>query len=313
LRKYPENIIYGNNIKCTKKLASDIISQSSKIGEVIIEFKEPDTSSSIFSVSADTTLYELVVLTHPELANFVDYLFLVRSFKNHDLFLNPDAMPIAPYFYPDATWSIELKFVPPTLTVPMLPLLRHYLFQQISIHKDDEYLKLCSNLIPCDIDVKETDMKTLYGKLGESQLLSSRHYLAYLDNGQQIDIGVSPNCVSIRNASSKNYFVMDLRSLSFDCINSQFLLTFGNRALTLNKEMAFDLLPLFAFAVEKWTENETKIDNFSAIISNSHCSVQGIKKEAKSLNVKDENVDDVLLNLKNFKDKKLKFSQNINN
>ena len=312
IRKNPENVIFGNDQHCTRKMMYEILKQSQLMNQLSIQFIEPDTSVSIISVAAETTLYELLVLTHPELSHIASYLFIVRSFKNHDLMLTPDAMPIAPYFYPGATWSLELRFIPPVLTPSIVPLLRHFVVQQLVIHKDDELLKHCSESIPCDCDVTNQDLRKISEKFAESPLLSARHYIAYLDNGKKLDIGASIECISIRPKDSMNYIVLKPNSISFDCVNTIFLMVCGSSAVKLNKSTAVDLLPLFALAVERW-ENPTNDDDsfIDDLVADAEESVASIANRSKPRIISDDTIDSVLKKLKSFESEKVMFAPKV--
>ena len=308
IRKHPENLIFGNDQQCTRKIMLQTLKQSQSMNQLVLQFIEPNTSVTILSVAPETTLHDLLVLSHPQLANISNYLFIVRTYKQHHLYLTPDSMPIAPYFYPQASWSIELRFIPPIFNVSIVPLLRHYVIEQLLKFKNDTFLQHCQDMIPLDIDATDQDLKKIAAKFQESPLLSACHYTAYLEDGKQLDIAATNECISIREQNSSNYIVMKPNSISFDCVNTIFLMVCGQNAVKLNKSTAADLLPLFALAVEKWDSPPSEDDLLSDMIIDAEEAIQSLPNKTTPPTLNEATIDTVLSKLKHFEGENVMFA-----
>ncbi|EAY23042.1 Leucine Rich Repeat family protein [Trichomonas vaginalis G3] len=310
IRKHPENLRFGNNQKCTQKMVKQILSESSQLNQIVLNLTEPDGKITCISISPEITLHELFILTHPELSTIKDYIFIVRTVsEKYKLYLIPDLTPIAPYFYPDAKWSFELKYIPPTITPQILPLVKSYIIQQQEMHKEDMFLAQALRLLPND-NTPQEELQQLSKKLFESELLSSRHFNVYLDNGKKLDVGVTNDCVSVKSANSNNYTLFKQTSISFDCVNSIFLLVCGDLALKLNKESAASLLPLFAISIEKSQPRSKKEDPISELIAAADDATESITRETKMMNVREDQIDKLLQRLKEFTSSKIMFTAN---
>lgn len=310
IRQHPENLRFGENQKCTPFMVKSILNQSSQTNQIVIDFTEPDNSITTISVAPSTTLNELFVLTHPELSHLKDYLFIVRTVEEkYKLYLQPDTIPIAPYFYPDAKWSLELKYVPKSIIPQVLPLIKNYILQQKEIFNVDLVLTQALNFIPPNT-ASSSDIKNLVNIMRKSDLFSARHFIAYLENDKKLDVAATNDCITVRSYNSSNYKCFKQNSISFDCINTIFLLVCGDMAVKLNKELASGLLPLFAMAIEKSNLIIKNTDEISDLVASSDEAIDSISHDTKPLNVSEDQIDNLLQKLKEYKSSKVMFTAN---
>ncbi|OHT00882.1 hypothetical protein TRFO_32355 [Tritrichomonas foetus] len=255
LRTNPQNIIFGRNQVCTDKLAREIMNESANLNHCMFNFKEFDNSSRLVSFPPETTTLGLFQMLHPEALHLADYFVLVRTYKTYTLRIIPEEVPASLYFMPNAIWSFEIKYLPPSIPISILPLVRQYVVDQANIFKNDEKL---TQLVQEIKQFKESDSSQLYNllrNLESSPYLCSRHFTAQLiTSGSPRQIQITANAEGVSMSFSPSmYFTFNPRTISFDYIkdassNTEYhLLMCGNRALTISKESVSGLMTLFSY------------------------------------------------------------------
>ncbi|OHT02469.1 hypothetical protein TRFO_30415 [Tritrichomonas foetus] len=180
LRANPQNIIFGKNQVCTNELAHSIMEETYSLTQLRLSFLDFDSSPRIVSVAPNVTTMSLLMMIHPEVNSLKDYFVLTRAYKDYVLRIVPENVPISLYFLPNATWSFELKYLPPVILPPVLPLVKRFVYQQADIFKDDVVLQ---ETVKDIIDFHETGKDKLYQLLANLEKvprLSARHFTAEL-------------------------------------------------------------------------------------------------------------------------------------
>lgn len=252
LRANPHNIIFGNDQICTRKLALNIINECDSLNHTMINLKDIDGSTRVITCPPQTTTLSFLQMVHPELI-FIDYIALVRTCRFHEkdyvLRVIPEKVPISLYFYPDAVWSFELKFLPPSNPPQVYPLLKQYVNEQFIKYKnDDPLLKQLNEQMQ---NTKEGDPAIL-SELRKSRYISSRVFKAKLSNSKDIEISLNARNSSVI-FSKTSYYTFSNRSISFNYVeddNSNFLcfLVCDDKALCIERQSVKDLMTLFSYS-----------------------------------------------------------------
>lgn len=322
LRANPHNIIFGNDQICTRKLALNIIKECDSLNHTMITLKDIDGSTRVITCPPQTTTLSFLQMVHPELI-FIDYIALVRTCKFHEkdyvLKIIPEKVPISLYFYPDAVWSFELKFLPPSNPKQVFPLLKEYVNEQYLNYKnDDPLLKQLNEKLQT---VKEGDPAIL-SELKKSRYLSSRVFKAKLSNSKEIEISLNARNSSVI-FSNNSYYTFSSRSISFNYVedgpNFLCFLVCDDKALCIERQSVKDLMTLFSYSYPemdlKEKRNPKPKNDFLSLVTTSisNCLLcdSGIPfiNTGKQPTANDEKTLD---ELRNFKGKQIRFVDVIN-
>jgi len=313
IRNKPENLVFGQHVQCTRVIMEESLALSSIYNSVLLTFIEHDRSLRKVSLSPDTTLYEMVVLLHPEYIDICPFLFLVRSYKGNDLYLKPENLPILLFDIPNATWSIELRFVPPILTPSLFPLLRHYVIQQMLVSPNHPDLIKCLNLIPCDNEYNKIDIQSITEAVKSSEIMSSRRFVIELDNGDKIDIGVNMNSVFVKSFESKHPIEYTYKDVQFVSSNNKLYLIFDKNALPLKQETASNILPFLSIIFENENPTYNSIDDkiYQTVAKANEMLIKSQIPMGKALNLDNSKLKSQLNDLRNFKASHINYSPKI--
>ena len=246
LRAHPENILFGDDQKCSVDLMHNIIEDSKKCNQGSYKFIDIDGSENIVSFSAETTTNDFVLVMHPELEQFMKYIFLVRTVSLNEenatfkLYIIPENVPLVLYQYPDAVWSIELRFIPNNVSKDFFPYLASYLslrFPGSAIEKEAlSIMKKCNN---------QQILDNFLEKINSDEKISIFHFKAKLENQSEISIYVNSESIAI-SVNNSSYFVCDNRKVRLSYITDYTLLVINDRALVIQPSSVQDLSFLFS-------------------------------------------------------------------
>lgn len=319
LRANPHNIIFGNDQICTRKLAQNIINECYSLNHTMLNLKDIDGSIRVITCPPQTTTLSFLQMVHPELI-FIDYIALVRTCRFHEkdyiLRIIPEKVPISLYFYPEAVWSFELKFLPPSSPRQVFPLLKDYVTEQYNKYKNnDPLLKQLNEQMQ---QAKEGDPAIL-SELKKSRYLSSRVFKAKLSNSKEIEISINARNSSVI-FSKTSYYTFSNRSISFNYVddNQNYLcfLVCDDKALAIQRDSVKDLMILFSYSYPEMDLNVKRSSNsaikkdFLSLVTTSvpNClSWNSSMSFIFSNKPQVPNEEEYLEELRNFKGKKVRY------
>ncbi|OHT13311.1 hypothetical protein TRFO_16504 [Tritrichomonas foetus] len=237
IRAHPENIIFGNNQKCSVDLMYNIIDECVHFNQGMLNFSETDGKISTISYSPEISTKDFILMAHPELEQFLPFIFLVRKFENNKLSIIPGNVPLILYQYPDSVWSIELRFLPTYISVDILPYLSLFL-------KNKSLLDLSEKVNSLKSPTQET-LEHIFEKLQEDSFVSNYYFSAEMLDKRTFTISVTFNSISLAFGHS-SYYVFDNRSIHLSYVTNVPLFVVGDRALILDPKSVPDLMPLFS-------------------------------------------------------------------
>jgi hypothetical protein len=156
LRSNPHNIIFGEDQHCTPKLMYEVLKECHNYNQSILTFVKYRESPKLnkvskISISANLTSLEFFYLVKPEISNYVNHFFIVRTIdigRPYILSITPDFIPIFLYNYPGAIFSIELKsYFPEFCGLKCFnSYFRQFIERQNSFHESQELTSLLAKL-----------------------------------------------------------------------------------------------------------------------------------------------------------------------
>lgn len=315
IRKNPENLIYGDNIRCTQKIVQYTLCNVSKMNQLIIKFHKPhDRATYTISVAPDTTLRELFVLLYPDLSIFYDYVILTRTVQNSNqvtLYLNINELPIGVYYYPNAIWSVELKYCPPLLNKSLIPLLKQYIIQQSITFGDDSALNMCKELLLSQNEINDDFILTIEGIIKKSRYITYRHFIIETQSEEKLEIGISVDNVSIQPQNSQSHYIFKHSDIGFDCINKMLILYVGTKAIKISRNSSSELLKLLAIVLSSQGFIPDNDDiSLGSNIADVELSLSSIYSHEAITIIPDDKVDDLLQSLREFKGELVNFERN---
>lgn len=269
LRTHPENIIFGDNQKCTKELAQSIIEECKSMNQCSISITDLEGNNRKLSFTPDTTSSEFFTMCHPSMSHLISNVIFVRKCGSSVLQFIPDTVPLSLYLLPNATWSFEFKYLPSHVPVSVFPLLKGFVESQLQYVEDQKTSKKISALLE---QFKGDDTRDLISFLEAVPCMCARQFhVQYMQNGRYtpLTILVTNNCVTLRFSKSL-YQNFNTDSISFDYVDRSCLLFCGGSALVIEEEYVPDLLPLFAMTIRKdQLKIRSEVSPFTALISKS--------------------------------------------
>ena len=319
LRENPSNIIFGDEQKCTKVLAQHIIDECEYFNEVMLNFYN-GTQTRFVNCPPNISTFSLFNLLFPEFSQFSDYFFLVRKYKKNVLKISLDKnLPISLYTFPQAVWSIELKYIPPNPSLRMLKFIQQYIESQSQAFNNDINYENATSFIHT---ISEYQDKNYIISFPENNLcFQSRRFKVFLDTCHKqvpIHILISKESAYLYIEDSDNhfYYVFDPQSISFTYIyeknteNNILILLFGKKGISITQDSIQNIIDLISISTPIYKPN--KIVNFSdqydfkKLVNQSTLFANQVKSNFKQKNYAD--LDETLNQLRNIRSKYPLFS-----